>query len=422
MSFRDIIAPVLLAGLLLVPSLAPAQDSPVPSGLVFTVGDPAAKGAECHVAFGPAVAISAVAFSPPGPGQADGKTLAVGGYQEVLLWDLSRAKLAKRLGAGVFTGRVTSLAFVGEGPQLAAGDGVPGRSGAVRVFDTNTGALLRFLPGPTDTVRCLAVSPDGKLLAAGGAYKEVHVWSLVDARPVRTIEGHDDWVTGVAFSPDGSLLATVSMDKSLQLWKTDTWDRAGRGSSPEPMHGVAFDPGGRSVAAAVGGPTERAVRVWGTNYTRNSRAVATGGGMPLALVWPAKLNRIYAACSDGTLRNLAASGGAGASFHGHTDWVYAVAVSPDGKLLASGSADGTVRLWNVADGKLLATLVQLAPRTDRWLIMTAQGYLATSSPDALTWKTKGLTTPPEKLTETLRSDAAVCKVLAGDKPESPKLD
>ena len=92
-----------------------------------------------------------------------------------------------------------------------------------------------------------------------------------------------------------------------------------------------------------------------------------------------------------------------ANLVGHAGWVDRVAVSPDGARLASASADGTVKLWSVADGRLLATLVQLTPRTDEWLIMSSAGYLATSSPSVLQWKASGLTTPPAGLTTLLQN-------------------
>ncbi|HUW56680.1 MAG TPA: WD40 repeat domain-containing protein, partial [Planctomycetota bacterium] len=413
-----------MAGLVLTTSLAAQGTTPDTTATkqtrVFGVGTggtgtPSGPSVECVVSFGPAVPISAVAFSP------DGKVLAVGGYREVLLWDLTAAQLSKRIGTGQLDGRVAALAFIGKGPLLAVADGIPGKSGAVRIFDVNTGTLSRTIPGPTDTVHCLAVSPDGTLLAAGGAYTEAHVWSLADAKLVHTIKGHDDWVTGVAFSPDGTLLATGSLDKSVQIWKVETWEQVTRGGSPEPLHGVAFEPNGRSVAGAVGGPSERAVHIWQTNNARRSRPVPTGGGMPLSVHWPVKSSRFYTGCSDGTIRTLAVWSAPGPTFRGHTDWVYTVAVSDDGARVASGSADGTVRLWTAADGKLLATFLQLVPRTDQWLIMTTQGYVATSSAEAVRWRTKDASTLPDGLPDQLQNVESVRKVLAGEKVAPPVL-
>ena len=369
-------------------------------------GPDSAPGGQCIVTFGPRVPISAVAFSP------DGKSLAVGGYREVLLWDLAAASLSKRIGVGQLSGRVGALAFVGNGPLLAVGDGVPAASGAVRIFDVGTGKLTATFDEPPDEVRCLAVSPDGQLLAAGGAYNPVHVWHVADSKLVHTIEGHSGWVAGVAFSPDGQLLATASADKTLQIWKVDGWEQTLRASNPGPLHSVAFNPDGRTVVVAVGGASEQGVRLWRTNNARWSRSVPIREGVPLAIQAPAKLRRVYIGCSDHALRTLTPWGGVQATFHGHTDWVYALAFSPDETRLASGGADGVVKLWNPANGKLRATLMQLAPGTDRWLIITSRGHVATSSPEAIAWKTKDGTAAPAEAIARFTNTEAVRKALA----------
>ncbi len=106
---------------------------------------------------------------------------------------------------------------------------------------------------------------------------------------------------------------------------------------------------------------------------------------------------------------------------GHSDWVYTVAFSPDGKRFASGSADGTVRLWNTRPMKLVATLLQLTPRTAKWVIVTSQGYVATSSPKELTWKMKDKSPAPDALAEKLLNAESVRKVLAGEAVPAPAL-
>src|SRR6266536_5743421 len=57
------------------------------------------------------------------------------------------------------------------------------------------------------SARSIALSPDGKLLAAGTANGEVRLWLIYEGKPFRTYQGHTDWVTTVTFSPDGTMLA-----------------------------------------------------------------------------------------------------------------------------------------------------------------------------------------------------------------------
>ena len=415
------------------PASAEAAESPregrPPETLTFSIpaGGAGAKQApliECVVSRGPAATVSALAF---GPG---GRLLAAGGYKEVVLWDLEDAKLSRRIGAGDLPGSVNALSFIEEGRSLAVGGGVPGRPSAVKVFAVESGQVVAAFDGPGEVVYCLAASPDGKLLAAGGADGKVRVWDLAAKKLSRTIEDHSDWVLGAAFSPDGKTLATAGADKTLLLWDTETWERAASYRYAEALHCVAFHPKGLLVAVGVGGPTERAVRARSKEDVKSARALYNGQGLPLGLAWDPTGTRIFAALSDKTVKSIASpGGGVAAVLGGHDDWVHAVALSPDGSLLASGSADGTVKLWRPPEGRPKApptvrpraTLAQLGQGTDRWIIFTAPGYLATSSPEAIQWKTKGAAAAPEVLARRLLNPGAVRDLLAGKEVAAPPL-
>src|SRR5205814_9742781 len=82
--------------------------------------------------------------------------------------------------------------------------------------------MLAQLADSDDSMLCLALSPDGKKLAAGGCDRQVRVWDLSDgvagAKLEQTVENHADWVLGVALSPDGTKLLTASRDKTAKVW------------------------------------------------------------------------------------------------------------------------------------------------------------------------------------------------------------
>jgi WD40 repeat protein len=410
-----------------------AQDyTPQKQPLTIPITLPGNRTVECVVSLSPPVAVSAVAFSP------DGKTLAAGGYQEVVIWDLASATLSRRLGVDKLSGPVYALAFDKVGQQLAVGEGVPQASGAVRIFDLATGEVVASFEEPTDVVYCLALSPDGKLLAAGGAYAPVHVWDLAEKKLAHTIEGHGSWVLSVAFSPDGKFLATGSADKTVRVWEVGTFQPVVKMQQTDAVRGVRFSPDGQSLAFVVGGPKERAVRfpkltdlqryaaanpAQQRNIARQIRPINVGAGVPLNVVWAIDGKQVYVPCNDNTVKAFdpKVTWKAAATLSGHQDWVHCAAVSSDGAKVASGSADGTVRLYDAKDGKPLATLVQLSPRTEDWLILTAQGYLATSSAGAVRWNGTNLETPQEELAGVLEKPELVQKTIAGEKTEPPAL-
>ena len=312
------------------------------------------------------VAVTALAFTP------DNKKLVVGGHHELTVWDVNAAKLEKRVRTR--SERAYGMAFLPDGKLVVAG-GRPGQEGDLKVYDLNGGTpktengvavldgvndravMLKQLLEADDSVLCVAVSPDGKKLASGGCDRLVNVWDLsggiANARLEQTIENHADWVFGVAFSPDGKRLLTASRDKTAKVW-----DLAAKESVltfPDHQNYV--------YAVAVKGDGKLGYSVGEDNQLRTFNAAGEGkqvrasGGhsKPVFKVVLHPRQPLLATCSaDMTVRLWNPDNGAAVrTLSGHTDWVYAVAFSPDGNLIASGSWNGEVRVWKVADGALV---------------------------------------------------------------------
>jgi WD40 repeat protein len=419
---RPALLPMVLAAYLGFLAPVSAQGpAPQKQPLAFPIivappGNAKAPSLDCVVPFGPAVPTSALAFSP------DGKTLAVGGYQEVLLWDLPNAKLAKRIGVGQIGDCVRSLAFRTGGQWLAAAEGTPYGPGAVKVFDVNSGQPVLAFQEPKDAVFSVAFSPDGKLLAAGGADNVARVWNVDEKKLIGEIKGHTAWVLGTSFSADGKFLVTCSADRTAQVWEVGTWKLVAKLDQMEPVNGAVFGPNAELVAVAVAGPTDRMIRFRRRDNRDLARAIDLGVPEPLGVVWAPAGNRMYVPLTDKTVRVYDPnSGGHVATLAGHTDWVYGAALTADGTKLATASADGTVKLWHTGENRLVATLVQVTPRTEEWLIVAAPGYLAASSLGPVQWRAANLTTPPDKIPSILQNPDLVKKAIAGEKLPPPAL-
>ncbi len=328
--------------------------------------------------------LRAVAFSP------DGRTLATASQTAgVTLWDVGSRAAAARLPTG---GAARAVAFSPDGRTLAVGD----ERGTVTLWGLAAGrapSVRASLAAHEQGVNAVAFSPDGSLVASGGLDHTARLWDAASGSLVATLAGHSDVVLAVAFSPDGRTVATGSADRTVRLW-------AAPGGQPQAtlvghsddVNALAYTPDGRTLVSASG---DGAARLWDTATTRMTGAlsghtdyvmgvavsrdglVATGGFDGSAVLWDLRRSTLAAhpyaevwksafspggallasAAGDHTVRLWDVAGRRQvASLAGHSGSVFSVAFSPDGRLLASASADHTVRLWDVAARRQVATL------------------------------------------------------------------
>lgn len=153
--------------------------------------------------------ISTLAFSP------DGKTLAVSGYHEVLLWKSDGTQLAGRL-VGLAE-RVQSLAFSPDGKWLAVAGGSPGQFGEIQLWDVSKQKLKYAVSLTFDTLYGLSFRPDGGMIAVGCSDNTVRGIDTDSGRQVLQMGTHSEWVLGTVFSQDGLHVASASRDMSIKL-------------------------------------------------------------------------------------------------------------------------------------------------------------------------------------------------------------
>jgi WD40 repeat protein len=219
--------------------------------------------------------------------------------------------------------------------------------------------LVKKLLESDDEVLCLALSADGKKLASGGCDRIVNVWDLstgLDAAKVeQSFENHADWVFGVAFSPDGKYLLTGSRDKTAKVWDLSTKESVLTFPDHQNgVYGVAIKGDGK-VGYSIG--EDNQLRSWNATGDAAGKPVKPlgGHGKPiLKLAAHPKLPLMATCSADGTVKVWNSDNGTNTkTLTGNTDYVFAVAISPDGNLVASGAFNGEVKVWKIADGSLV---------------------------------------------------------------------
>jgi tricorn protease-like protein len=297
------------------------------------------------------VPITALAFSP------DGSAVAASGYHEITFWKTEGGALDRRLsGLGE---RVYDIAYSPDGKWLATASGDPGIFGVAKLWLAEPGGggkPVRDLAETQDVVFAVAFSPDSKKVATAGADRTIRVFAVETGKLLAQIEDHADWIFGIAFSPDGKRLASASRDKTSKVFDLEKKESLVTfPAHAQPVYTVSFTPDGKGVA--TGGEDSR-IRIWSPdNDAKGISELGGFGGTVFKLRYTPSGQNLLAVSADKAIAVFDAKGSQLRRLQGHNDWIYALAISPDSKTAASGSWDSEVRLWNIADGKPLRTII-----------------------------------------------------------------
>ncbi|MEU8421525.1 hypothetical protein AB0C15_11675 [Micromonospora sp. NPDC048835] len=331
----------------------------------------------------------------------------------VTIWDVRRRESLQTFQDRGRTETV-SVALSRDGTMLASA----GFNGTIVLHNLKDAPFSGFAA----QVKDMKISPDGTRVASAGSDGTVRLWDT-DGRQVAALAGHADEVQAVAFSPDGLRLAAVTRNNIITIWDLQRQRHATRpivskgiGASTD----VAFDPGGRLVAAATLGPfiwdvgdidspTDITARfpaqiVTSLAFTPDGRRLLGASVGGFVNTWDVPTGKLLSRVrsQQGTVQDIAvspdgalfatagdsrtvklwnaATGGELAVLHGHTAPVQVLAFSRDGRRIASAGDDRTIVVWDTVARQRVATLSGHGARV-RGLAFTAAGTLISGAED-----------------------------------------
>ncbi|KAF7363120.1 WD40 repeat-like protein [Mycena venus] len=324
----------------------------------------------------------------------DGRHIASGsGDATIRLWDAANGKVVGEPFYGHSTA-ISTVAYSPDSRKIVSGS----YDRTIRIWDASTGQTIHMLDGHTDSVRAVAYSPDGSHIVSGSSDTTLCIWDAQTGETVgEPIRGHSGRVSSVAYSPDGRHIVSGSSDASVRIWNAVSGVAVGASLTGHfaSVYAVTYSPDGRQI---VSGANDGTMRIWNADTSLSSSEPSISHTPSVyAVTFSPDGCRIFASSEDCTLREWDPATGkaVGEPFRGqgsvesitcspdgrrivlgsydrrghsvciwnvetgetigqplswHTDYILSVALAPDGRRIASASADSTIRIWNVDTG------------------------------------------------------------------------
>ncbi len=305
----------------------------------------ASSGALLRTLKGHAVPINTLAFS------ADGARLVSGDTDNTIkVWDVTTGALINTMADTRF---LRALAFSADGGSVYSAD-----AAGLAVYDVKTGGLQKQLSGYANSPANLRLSADGNTLALSDDEDVIVVDNWKSPAPARrTLIGHVTPVQSIGFSADGQRLASASLDDVVLVWDLTkpisqpqrlASDAKGAGS----INSIGFNASGSQVQAVS---LEKAM-VWEAATGKLLRTTPNKtADIGTAQLSPGRTSYAMAGGNSAFIADFA-TGAIKHTLSGPGDNYYALAWSADGKLLATVSEAGSVKVWNADTGKLTASV------------------------------------------------------------------
>ncbi len=276
----------------------------------------------------------------PQPGQRD-----LRGFEWYYFWRLAHSDLVTIKHEGA----VNSIVVTPDGAKMASQTS----DGGIRIWDTATGKELPRIHDGETNATCLTISPDGQFFAQGKANGKIKIYSVSNGAPLATLEASQQVITAIAFAPDGKLLAASTFDGMVGVWAVPTWQRQALFKvSPNSINTIVFAPDSKQLITSGTAGTDT-TQVWNPHNGQRLRSMSQIEKAAYKMAFIPGSNNLVTGDTDGPIRIWDFATGRLLT-QMKTTWASGGLIcSPDGRIIASGHFEQVVRLWDARTGALL---------------------------------------------------------------------
>ncbi len=225
----------------------------------------------------------------------------------------------------------------------------------IRIWESKTGNLIRELKGHENWVLTVLISPDGKYIISGSADKTIKIWDFKTGMLINTLKGHNLHIFSIALTHDGKTIISSSWDKTIKIWdlKKGKLITTLEGHK-DCVYSISVSPNDKFL---ISGSWDRMINFWLLEEGELGRSNEAHSSAIYSITISPDGKYIISGSEDNLIKIWDLGTGALLTkLEGHGGRIYTIDISADGKFLISGSEDNTIKIWELITGRILHTI------------------------------------------------------------------
>jgi len=225
------------------------------------------------------------------------------------------------------------------------------------IKQANNWNYINSLKGHSDWIRSLAFNPDGQAIVSGSNDETARLWDVKTGQLIHMLRGHEERVKSVGISPDGRIIASASANSIIKLWSLQTGKQQCTIKTSDNratvLNAIVISPR-ENIMASASASIQGTVKLWDLESGKRKYAAAAHDSSILALAFSPDGQVLVSGSKSSNIKVWGSGGNSKKPLYviedAHLSEVLSLAVSPDGQTLVSGGADRTIKLWDLATG------------------------------------------------------------------------